>query len=178
MIKFIQQRLRRLGDFTGISDVVDFCSANRFRVIKDSAGKKLKNGTDYKVTYASGRKKVGTYTVKVKLIGNYSGSKTLKFKIALGKPKGLEAKTNASKGTIKVSYAAVKGAKKYVVYYATQKDGSYKKLATTTKTAYTVKTLQPGTYYFKVRALTTDNKKKDAYSAYSAALKVKLAKAK
>ena len=37
---------------------------------------------------------------------------------------------------------------------------------------------QPGTYFFKVRALTQNNKSKNAYSAYSNALKVKLAKAK
>ena len=50
-------------------------------IVKDSSGKVLKNGTDYKVTYPSGRKKVGTYKVKVTFIGKYSGSKTLTFKI-------------------------------------------------------------------------------------------------
>ena len=49
--------------------------------VKDSAGKVLKKGTDYTVTYASGRKSVGTYKVTVKMIGNYSGTKTLSFKI-------------------------------------------------------------------------------------------------
>ena len=133
---------------------------------------------DYKVTYASGRKKVGTYAVKIKLTGYYSGSKTLKFTIKLGTPKGLEAKTNPAKKTIKLSCAAVKGAKQYVIYYATEKNGSYKKLAATKKTAYNITTLKPGTYYFKIRALTTNNNGKNAYSAYSNALKVKLAKAK
>ncbi len=37
--------------------------------------------TFYTVTYAKGRKKVGTYKVTVKMKGMYSGSKTLKFKI-------------------------------------------------------------------------------------------------
>ena len=147
-------------------------------VVKDSFGNKLKSGTDYKVSYASGRKKVGTYTVKITLIGNYSGSKTLKFTIKLGTPKGLEAKTNATKKTITLSYAAVKGAKKYVIYCATEKNGSYKKLVTTKKTACKITTLKPGTYYFKVRALTTNNNGKNAYSAYSSPLKVKLAKVK
>lgn len=50
-------------------------------IVKDSSGKVLKKGTDYKVTYPSGRKKVGTYKVKVTFIGKYSGSKTLTFKI-------------------------------------------------------------------------------------------------
>ena len=48
---------------------------------------KAKNGTtlvkdrDYKVTYSSGRVNPGSYAVKVTLMGNYSGSKTLKFTV-------------------------------------------------------------------------------------------------
>lgn len=45
-------------------------------------GKKvLKKKKDYSLTYSSGRKKRGTYKVKIKLKGNYSGSKTKKFRI-------------------------------------------------------------------------------------------------
>ena len=146
-------------------------------VVKNADGKKLKKDVDYKLSYASGRKLVGTYVVKVTLIGNYSGSKKLKFTISLGTPKGLEAKANRTKQTIGLSWAAVKGAKKYVIYCATEKNGEYKKLATTKRDAYTVKTLKPGTYYFKIRALTTNNEGYNAYSAYSTALKVKLPKA-
>ena len=47
----------------------------------DSSGKVLKKNTDYRVSYASGRKKVGKYKVKVTLKGNYSGTKTLYFQI-------------------------------------------------------------------------------------------------
>ena len=43
--------------------------------------KTLKKGTDYTVTYASGRKAVGTYKVTVKMKGDYTGTKTLTFKI-------------------------------------------------------------------------------------------------
>ena len=145
-------------------------------VVKDAAGKKLTKDTDYKVTYASGRKKVGTYVVKITLIGNYSGTKKLKFTIKLGTPKGLEAKTSSAKKTIKLTCAALKGAQKYVFYYSTEKDSGYKKLAVSKKPAATIKTLQPGTYYFKVRALTTDKNGEKAYSAASAPLKVTLAK--
>jgi len=49
--------------------------------VKDSEGKTLKKNTDYTVTYASGRKNAGTYKVTVKMIGKYSGTKTLTFKI-------------------------------------------------------------------------------------------------
>lgn len=54
-------------------------------VVKDSQGKTLKNGTDYTVKYSKGCKNVGQYTVTVTFKGNYSGTKTLTFKIV---PKG------------------------------------------------------------------------------------------
>jgi len=50
-------------------------------IVKDSAGKVLKNKTDYTVSYAGGRTNVGTYKVTVTMKGNYSGTKTLYFKI-------------------------------------------------------------------------------------------------
>ena len=67
--------------------------------VKDSKGKTLTNGKDYTVTYPSGRKNVGRYSVKITFKGNYSGTKTLTYNI---NPKG----TNMSKLT-----AAKKGFK-------------------------------------------------------------------
>lgn len=74
--------------------------------VKDSAGKTLKKNTDYTVTYASGRKNVGTYKVVVKMKGKYSGSKTLTFTIKpttktsaellIGATKSIGAKSNKS----------------------------------------------------------------------------------
>ena len=49
-------------------------------VVKDSKGKTI-SSKYYTVTYASGRKNVGKYKVTVKFKGNYSGTKTLTFKI-------------------------------------------------------------------------------------------------
>lgn len=48
--------------------------------VKDSSGKTIA-ASSYNVTYGSGRKKVGKYTVKVTFKGNYSGSKSLTFVI-------------------------------------------------------------------------------------------------
>ncbi len=47
----------------------------------DSAGNKLTRGTDYSLTYDSGRVNIGTYAIKVTFKGNYSGTKTFTFKI-------------------------------------------------------------------------------------------------
>lgn len=52
--------------------------------VKDSKGKAIATKY-YKVTYASGRKSVGKYSVKITFKDRYSGSKTLTFKI---NPKG------------------------------------------------------------------------------------------
>lgn len=49
--------------------------------IYDAYGKQLTKGTDYTLTYVGTRIKPGTYTVKIKFIGNYSGATSRTFKI-------------------------------------------------------------------------------------------------
>ncbi|MGN0468252.1 MAG: fibronectin type III domain-containing protein, partial [Acutalibacteraceae bacterium] len=82
--------------------------------------------------------------------------------------------TSTAKKTAKVSWSKVSGATGYTVYYSTSKNGTYKKLASTTSTSYTNKKLSSGkTYYFKVIA----NKKVGSTtinSAYSAVKSVKV----
>ena len=65
--------------------------------VKDSKGRKLSNGRDYTVTYPSGRKNVGRYSVKIRFKGNYSGTKMLTYNI---NPKGTSMSnvTAAKKG--------------------------------------------------------------------------------
>ena len=81
--------------------------------VKDANGKTLVNGTDYTVTYPSGRVNPGTYTVTVTMKGNYSGTKTLNFNIKLATP--TVKATNAVDG-VKVTWNAVAGAANYKVY--------------------------------------------------------------
>lgn len=69
--------------------------------VKNSAGKTLKNGTDYTVKYSNAKSKdAGKYTVKVIFKGNYSGTKTLNYTInkAIIKGKGLFTKYFTDKG--------------------------------------------------------------------------------
>lgn len=61
--------------------------------IKDSKGKTIPS-SNYKVSYSSGRKYVGRYTVKVTFKGNYSGTMYKKFDIV---PKGTSL-SKVSKG--------------------------------------------------------------------------------
>ena len=122
--------------------------------VKDSAGKTLKKNTDYTVTYASGRKNVGTYKVAIKMKGNYSGTKTLTFKIN-------PVKTTVSKVTAGTKKLTVKLTKKtsqvtgYEVQYSTSK--KFTKPKTKKVTSYkTTSTSLTGlsakkTYYVRVR---------------------------
>ena len=56
---------------------------------------------------------------------------------------------------VKLTWSEVLGAKKYEIYRATKKNGTYKRIATvSSKTSYTNKKLTPGkTYYYKVCAM-------------------------
>lgn len=122
--------------------------------VKDSSGKKLKQGTDYTVTYSSGRKNVGTYKVTIKMIGNYSGTKTLTFKInpKAGSINTLTAKSKAL--TVKLN-RRLQQSTGYQIQYGTKESfDSYKtktitdyKTSTTTLTGLKSKTK----YYVRVR---------------------------
>ena len=122
--------------------------------------KVLKTNTDYTITYAKGRKNVGKYSVKATLKGNYSGSKTVYFKI---NPKGATIKTPAkakksftakwSKQSGKMSSARITG---YQIQYAlngkftkSKKTVNVKGYKTTSKTIKKLKAKKK--YYVRVR---------------------------
>ncbi len=108
--------------------------------VKDTAGKVLKKDTDYTVTYASGRKLAGTYKVTIKMKGNYSGTKTLSFKInpiSISKCKvSISATSYTYNGKVKTPTVTVKNANgtklvkntHYTVTYSSGRKnvGSYK----------------------------------------------------
>lgn len=79
--------------------------------IKTKDGRTLKKDTDYTLSYSSGRKNVGKYTVKITFKGMYKGTKNLTYNI---NPKG----TSMSKVT-----AAKKGFKAVWKKQATQTTG-------------------------------------------------------
>lgn len=141
--------------------------------VKDAAGNTLEYKKDYKLSYDSGRKKPGTYYVTVVFRGAYSGTKALKFKILLPDATGLKAVAGKNQATLK--WKATAGAKKYVIYTALAKNGTYKKLAVTKDLTYTAKDLTPGaTYFFKIRPLATDMNGDNVYGGYSKVKSVKV----
>ena len=142
-------------------------------VVKDSQGKPIASG-NYTVTYASGRKNVGTYKVTVKMKGNYSGTKTLTFKI---NPAKTTIKATAAKKSLKLTIGKkttqVTG---YEVQYATSKSfKSYKSklLSGYSKTSLTLSGLKAKTtYYVRVRTYKTVNGVK-YYSGWSTVISKK-----
>ncbi|MBR3969023.1 MAG: fibronectin type III domain-containing protein [Clostridia bacterium] len=138
-------------------------------IVKDSAGKTLKKNTDYTVTYASGRKNVGTYKVTIKMKGKYLGTKTLTFKIN-------PVKTSVSKLTAGKKSITVNISKKstqvsgYQIQYSTSKkftNAKTKTISSYKTTKYTLKSLSAKkTYYVRVRTYKTVSGKK-YYSGWS-----------
>lgn len=139
--------------------------------VKNQWGTTLTKNIHYTVSYASGRKSVGTYKVTIKMKGNYSGTKTLYFRI--NPPKTTVSKLTAGKKSIKV-YVAKKSTQVtgYQIYCSTSKSfksNVTKKYITSYKTtSITLKNLSAKkNYYVKVRTYKTVNGKK-YYSAWSA----------
>ena len=90
--------------------------------VKDANGKTLVNGTDYTVTYPSGRVNPGSYTVTVTMKGNYSGAKKLTFNIKLATP--TVKASNATNG-VKITWNKVVGAANYRVYKSVYSGGKW-----------------------------------------------------
>lgn len=136
-------------------------------VVKDSKGSTI-SSAHYTVTYATGRKNVGTYKVTVKMKGNYSGTKTLTFKI---NPVSTTVKATAANKSLKLTIGKkatqVTG---YQIQYATSK--TFKSYKSKTLTGYktTSATLSglkaKTTYYVRVRTYKTVNGVK-YYSGWS-----------
>lgn len=89
--------------------------------VKDTKGKKLKKGKDYTVTYASGRRSIGSYKVTVQLKGKkYNGKETLTFRIA---PAGTTVKSvKAGKAKVTVNWKQqTKNTSGYIIQCSTNK---------------------------------------------------------
>lgn len=120
--------------------------------VKNSKGTTLKNGTDYTVSYASGRTKMGKYKVTVTFKGKYSGSKVLHFEIGPKNPSSVKTSLYGY-DDVKVSWSKVSGVSGYKVYYKKSTAPSWTLLKTTTATSFKKANLSDGTKYdFKVVA--------------------------
>lgn len=139
--------------------------------VKDSKGNKLKNKRDYTLKYQKGRKKTGTYSVKITFKGNYEGEKILYFKIRPTAVKNISAKPSLS--SVYLSWDKSKGADGYEIY---SKSDKLKLIKDTGKLYYRVnkiggKKLKSGTEYsFLIKSYKKIGDKK----IYSSSKKIKV----
>ena len=130
------------------------------------------------VTYTNSGLATGTkYSYRMTSVrgkSESSQSKTVSATPTLSTPTSFKVK--AGKKSAAVSWKKVSGANGYVVYRSTKSKSGFKAVKTITKGStvkYTNKSLKKGkTYYYKVRAYRTVNKKK-VHSSYTKVLKVK-----
>ncbi len=131
-----------------------------------NGSKVLKENKHYTVTYRN-NVEPGLATVKIKAKGSaYRGSRTLQFQI-LPKKAAQPVFVKATDTTIKLRWDPVAGATGYVVYDYDVLHGTYRKLATTGKTAKTLKNLQPGTTYLLVLRAFVKTEQGRLYGKYS-----------
>lgn len=149
--------------------------ANRYKVQRYVVSqKKWKTYATVTGTSYTFKNMAGSTNYRFRVIGvnricdaDFSGkaSKECKAKTKFGKVLGV--KVSAKNGMLSVKWNAVREAKSYQVYYATKKDGSYKKLGTASSTSFKKKVTKGKTYYVKVRAVKKNSKGKTVYGAYS-----------
>ena len=130
-------------------------------VALNSDGKRL--GRDnYTLSYSGGTA-LGTHSVKVSFNGKYSGEKTLKYTVKLGKVRGLKL-AKATQTSLKIIWPSLAGAAYYRVEIS--EDGAdWSRLKTVSGTSATAKNLKQATkYYFRVTPFDSSKKFKGTTS--------------
>lgn len=145
-------------------------------IIKDQNGNVI-SSANYTVTYASGRKKPGTYSVQITMKGNYTGTQTVLFNIR-GK-KMPAPKLKAHSRALKVTWKKQKAITGYQIQYSTNakfKKSKTKivKIAKGRQTSKFIKKLKARKkYYVRVRSYKTTKIGGKTYNAYSVWSKTK-----
>ena len=151
--------------------------------VKDSA-KKTISSSNYTVSYSNAKSaNPGTYKVTVKFKGNYTGSKTLSYKITAVAPAKTTVKLSSAKKTsLKATWKKVAKATSYEVQYGTTKNfKGAKTVKVSSKSASKVlsKLKKNKKYYVRVRAVRTlkvDNKNQTLRASWSSAKSLKTKK--
>ena len=154
--------------------------ATKYYIYRSTDGKTYKYYTyTTKLNYTDSKSASGTkYYYKVKAVAVVNGtnvgsaySAVKSIMTTLAKP---TVKITTSNGKPKLTWKAVTGADKYIVYRST--DGkTFKQYTTTTKTSFTNTSAKKNTkYYYKVKAVCSSST--NANSAYSTVVSIKATK--
>ena len=144
--------------------------------VTDKSGKKVAS-SEYKITYAKGRKNVGKYSVKITFKGKYSGTVTKTYTIVPKTTSITKAKAAGSKIILNWKKQNVQSSG-YQIQYAL--DSSFKKSVKTVNisSSKTVKKNLTGIkknkkYYVRIRTYKSDKNSGKIYSSWSSAKIVK-----
>lgn len=139
-----------------------------FSIILGNKG--LIKNRDYTVSYKN-NSQIGTASIIVTGIGNYTGTLKESFNIIPQNVKITSVKTAGQK-KLKVSWKKVPGVDGYILYRSTSKTNGYKAIKTiknSNATSYTNGSLKDGKkYYYEIRAYKKTRNKIIFYSEYSA----------
>ena len=142
--------------------------------VTDANGSKI-SSSYYTVAY-SNNTKVGTATAKITFKGNYTGTKSLTFKIyskpSPGKPGGLKS-SSVTTNSVKLSWNKVSGVTGYTIYKYVSSSKKYVKIGSTTSTSYTIKNLKESTSYKFCVVAYTKKAGETFYGSKSSVLTVK-----
>lgn len=137
--------------------------------VKDSKGKTIAS-TNYTVSYPSGMKNVGKYTVKITFKGNYSGTKSLSYTI-VPKSTTISKLTADSKGFTATWKKQATQTTGYEIQYSTSSKFTSPKTVAITKNSTVSKKITKLTakkkYYVRIRTYKTVSGTK-YYSSWSA----------
>lgn len=130
--------------------------------------KTLSKNTDYTISFKNNTS-IGTATVTIKGTGNFTGLKTITFKILPKTVTNLNVLSTTS-SSIKLGWSKVSNASGYTIYRATSKNGTYTKIKDITSNNtlnYTNSKLSSNKkYYYKIKSFKTVNNQK-YYGSYS-----------
>jgi len=131
---------------------------------------KLVYGTDYTLSFKNNQN-IGIATITIKGKGNYTGTKTVNFKII---PAKTTVKATRSGERINLRWGAVSGIDKYQIYYSTDGGKTYKRAGSVAGTKSSCALALPSgkTYTIIIRSYKTVNGK-TYYSKWSDAVTVK-----
>lgn len=141
--------------------------------VKNSKGTVLKKGTDYTLSYPSGRKNVGRYKIMLTLKGNYSGTYYLYFNIV---PRSTTIKKIANySNSFRVYWNTQKtGTSGYQIRYfksGNMSNSAYKIVSNNSSSSLKISGLsRKTTYYVQIRTyktVTVDGKSTRLYSSWS-----------
>ena len=150
--------------------------AQKPSVVVKYGSKKLKNGTDYKLSYKN-NKNIGTATITLTGKGNYQGTRRLTFGILPKKAFLTEVRSKKAK-TAQVKWRKDSSASGYVIYYSTDpkfKEGVKKLTISKNKTTSTIlKNLKAKKTYYVKAASYKKTGGKTYIGSYSATKKVRI----